>query len=1021
MADPLATYTFLPWLRQGISSRIGTVDALGGPAAAERAQVEVGFDVNAQPIANVVQLVGPGDVVGINPRAVIRTEPRHGTSDFEGNYLPFIEFLDPDFAWRHTPAKATPEHRLRPWISLVVLVAGEFTRGRVGPLPSVTLLNPDTALPRFDQTWAWAHVHVSRDVTDAGAHTAPQTVDELEDVVARNPDEAVCRVLCPRKLRPLTAYHAFLIPTFETGRLAGLGEDTGGVDGLRPAWGDGQTDERFPVYYEWSFGTGERGDFEFLVNLLEPREVDARVGIRAVDASDPDPLVEGLPDPVGLEGALRKPRAVSDPAVWPPEPPPGFVTDLEDVVNRQEDLLEDPAVAGPHPDPIVSPPLYGRWHAKVRRLEASRPGWPNELNGDPRLRMPAAFGTDVVKKNQEGLMRRAWQQLGDVLEANQRIRRVQLAILASRRLFKRHLESLDAEEVLATTQAVHAHVQASPETVHELVRSSRLPQAATSAAFRKVTRPRGVIQRKAVPAAGGRPAAILARLNDDKDGITAAPPKRAPEGQIALNTVVERLVPVPRRLLALGRWVVLGLVALTVALAVAVSPVAAIPAAVAAAGLAAATEALRRRVALADALGERGLTAAAVAEVPARPSFAITEPGTSAAAAVATGGDNQEAALFRTAAADLHGRFEVRPPAPVRGSPLAMARAAEAITTALDPARAISRRARSVVNVPDSHRTLRPPATIEPVMAHPVFADPMYAPLRDISADLLLPNLHLIPDDTIALAETNRRFIEAYMVGLNHEMARELLWREYLTDQRGSYFRQFWDVSDVVNRDESRTPAEVEEELRDVAPLHRWRSDTALGTHESRSLPTGAGAQARLVLVIKGRVLQRYPTTMIFAQKAVWETDELGNEVRRLDETDPSSHLREPVFKAEIEPDLTFLGFDLTASEAKGRATRPPNEPGWFFVFQQRPGEPRFGMDILEPGEPLPAIETWNDLSWNHLGVGPLEHVDLSVAPPDPADPADRQIVWGSNAADLAYILYQAPVMVAFHAADMLP
>ena len=31
------------------------------------------------------------------------------------------------------------------------------------------------------------------------------------------------------------------------------------------------------------------------------------------------------------------------------------------------------------------------------------------------------------------------------------------------------------------------------------------------------------------------------------------------------------------------------------------------------------------------------------------------------------------------------------------------------------------------------------------------------------------------------------------MVGLNHEFARKLLWREYPTDQRGSYFRQFWD------------------------------------------------------------------------------------------------------------------------------------------------------------------------------------------------------------------------------------
>lgn len=33
------------------------------------------------------------------------------------------------------------------------------------------------------------------------------------------------------------------------------------------------------------------------------------------------------------------------------------------------------------------------------------------------------------------------------------------------------------------------------------------------------------------------------------------------------------------------------------------------------------------------------------------------------------------------------------------------------------------------------------------------------------------------------------RLPKSYMVGLNHEFARELLWREYPTDQRGSYFR----------------------------------------------------------------------------------------------------------------------------------------------------------------------------------------------------------------------------------------
>ena len=44
-------------------------------------------------------------------------------------------------------------------------------------------------------------------------------------------------------------------------------------------------------------------------------------------------------------------------------------------------------------------------------------------------------------------------------------------------------------------------------------------------------------------------------------------------------------------------------------------------------------------------------------------------------------------------------------------------------------------------------------------------------------------------------SSVNERFIEAYLAGAQSRVLRELLWREYPTDQRGSYFRQFWDVS----------------------------------------------------------------------------------------------------------------------------------------------------------------------------------------------------------------------------------
>ena len=70
----------------------------------------------------------------------------------------------------------------------------------------------------------------------------------------------------------------------------------------------------------------------------------------------------------------------------------------------------------------------------------------------------------------------------------------------------------------------------------------------------------------------------------------------------------------------------------------------------------------------------------------------------------------------------------------------------------------------------------------------------MYIPLRDYSEQYVLPGAELMPPNSLGLLVTNHAFIEAYMVGLNHEMGRQLLWNGYPTDQRGSYFRQFWDV-----------------------------------------------------------------------------------------------------------------------------------------------------------------------------------------------------------------------------------
>ena len=74
-------------------------------------------------------------------------------------------------------------------------------------------------------------------------------------------------------------------------------------------------------------------------------------------------------------------------------------------------------------------------------------------------------------------------------------------------------------------------------------------------------------------------------------------------------------------------------------------------------------------------------------------------------------------------------------------------------------------------------------------MVAPSFPQPMYEALRDLSQELLLPGLDtVVPDTRARAARPIARFVEAYMVGLNVEMARELLWRGFPTDQRGTYF-----------------------------------------------------------------------------------------------------------------------------------------------------------------------------------------------------------------------------------------
>jgi len=1057
----LARYTYLAWLRRGAANSI-----VAPATGRSRAEIKVSLalsdgTVTGASIEKSFKLLGPGDIVGVNADEVVRTEPRHWVTDFEPNYFAFIDFYDEDFPWRHTPAPAdSATHRLVPWLSLLVLAKGEYdvnsAPGR--PLPSVVVKGTNLAsfFPPVDQLWAWAHVQVAG---DAGGTRNPD-LGALRARIDGLPDGSVSRIVSPRRLSPSTSYQAFLVPTFEAGRKAGLGIafDDETESGTALSWASGASE--FPIYYQWTFSTGEGGDFEDLVERIIPRPVDKRVGIRDMDIAVPGfgmPQVAEAVGPgeqpshhrgvVGLEGALKAP----DMEPKPLDPTSDFPQQAAAVVN-----LPVNAQASGASDPVVAPPLMGGWHALLDRVDpADRPHWPDDLNLDARFRAAGGLGGRVVRLNDERYMKLAWDQVGEIVAANRKAISLRFAQEAMQRSFVRSIVPLPAEAALTLTAPMFARIRGSPQTLRGLLGESRLPDAAMSFAFRKLVRPRGRVARRAF-APGQRPNAagrLAVALNEGS--ISAAPPPPAPSGP-TLEQIADEASAGQENWLVLARWswwlvavavilVLLSLFLIGGAVGIALAALFGLGAAAMFVWGARARN-IRHSI---EALQISSLTAN---QLPNRApaGFAVADAGAQSGAA-----DPAASARFGEALRDFAEFIEARP-APVPERPrFNLGNAHRKMIAAIAPTTAYPRRAASLIRVggrsivdhlADVHpgpggsapaAPARP--SIRPVMAYPDIKEPMYRPLSELGDDLMTPNLGLIPPNTVTLMLTNPPFIEAYMAGVNHEFARELLWREYPTDSRGSPFRQFWDVSRVM------TPGVVDPErarrLKDIRPMHEWPVANGLGTNDN---PARGFSGEQVVLALRGDLLKRYPNTIVYAQRARWSSDPAHpNELAVYDEEGAKAlagiddpNIEYPVFTAPVAPDLTFVGFKLKLDEVRGdpsldetaqaRASLTADKLGWFFVLQEAIGEPRFGLDERAPPATSVSAIKWDNLSWEHVDMSGRSVVDLAApfvtTPPgsQPSEPLSWSPGAGATAADLAAILYQKPVMVAWHARQML-
>ncbi len=451
-------------------------------------------------------------MLALDARQVVRAYPAPGSLGVDPNYLAHVEFDRPDLPWLFTPfAPAAGGIGLAPWLALVVLADGcyEAQAGRPGFPPVVRARCSE--LQPLDKGWAFAHAQVLGPRGD-DASVARRLTDEYRLT-------NLSRLLCPRRLLPGRGYLACVVPAFDAGRRAALGEpgETGWT--LGPAWtrrpGDADTQVDLPVLYSWSFATGLEGDFEALAARLVPRPATWPLD-RRVDMSAPWP---------GAAIDTGRVQLVAGPLVapWPPDAaPPGWSARVTEELRARLNEAADRADREPAPGavPVVGPPLYGGVHAGRRRVPAgTADDWFSQLNLRPGDRIAAGLGGQVVRRDQETLMQAAWTQLGDLEGVNALLRGAQVAQAAGASLYRRHVTPLPPGDLVQLTRPVHGVVTArdtagpavaQPPTVTEDLARSTTAEAAATPAFRRLAGRYGV--RPAGPTSPAGPASPGAYL-----------------------------------------------------------------------------------------------------------------------------------------------------------------------------------------------------------------------------------------------------------------------------------------------------------------------------------------------------------------------------------------------------------------------------------------------------------------------------------------------------------------------------
>jgi hypothetical protein len=316
-------------------------------------------------------------------------------------------------------------------------------------------------------------------------------------------------------------------------------------------------------------------------------------------------------------------------------------------------------------------------------------------------------------------------------------------------------------------------------------------------------------------------------------------------------------------------------------------------------------------------------------------------------------------------------------------------------------------------------------ASLSPVLRSPVVPIPLADELSKFAGSTLLRNHDALPPNSVAVVQENHAFVEAFLVGANHEMNNELRWREFPTDMRGTVLARFW------NR--GRAPDDPGGD--DIPPIRSWSAP--LGSN----FPAGDPGGASFVLLLRSDFIRKLGAVEIVLTRlkdgaSAWAPESVDSFAS--------------TFSGLVSTDTAYYGFDVARETVLSQRTR------FFFAIYEPAGAFRFGLDIATASvrrsrfvfgtaalpfslralgrtvghDPVPAhlkgalpvtggAATWNELSWTDMILDDAGYVDFSSTRPLVSEPPP---LWSDarTSASLARSFLQKPVAAVISAARVL-